>query len=331
MAKRHHPFVWFLLIIVLIGLTFGCNGNELPEATPETPQPTHLPAKISVIPSSTTLPAIVTPTVPVPTKTRVIIPSPTPKITHTVTTISTSTVPTEQVKAWISKMLRTNDNCQLPCWWGITPGKNTWDETVSLMSPYATEIIQVDNRPGAAIFKFVPKEIPKDVWLGLDFKVEDNLVRGISVSPSINTPDLYLPTLLSELGIPGEVWIQAYSDWPCDYGGIYSPGVYVIYPEQGVFAQYDSSISENRDGIIYTCMGNGPILKLWSPEYESPTIKDLYSDFPEEWSEKPPRPVQEALGMTPQQFYDKFRDVNQQACFTVQKKLWQYCGVTTTP
>ena len=34
----------------------------------------------------------------------------------------------DEMQAYVREMLQTNGGCELPCWWGIIPGKTSWKE-----------------------------------------------------------------------------------------------------------------------------------------------------------------------------------------------------------
>ncbi len=55
---------------------------------------------------------------------------------NTDTPVSTFS-PTE-ASARLQDLLKTNAGCRLPCWWGITPGKTTWDEAEEYLKTFTT-------------------------------------------------------------------------------------------------------------------------------------------------------------------------------------------------
>lgn len=83
----------------------------------------------SMAPKFTALPSNPPPTLVLPTA------SPVPSPSATTTPILLPSTPTLQptmdeanTKALILEFLKTNGNCKLPCFWGITPGETTLDE-----------------------------------------------------------------------------------------------------------------------------------------------------------------------------------------------------------
>jgi hypothetical protein len=46
----------------------------------------------------------------------------------------------EEAQAFVEELLDMNGGCELPCWWGITPGVTTWEEAYRFFAPFAIEI-----------------------------------------------------------------------------------------------------------------------------------------------------------------------------------------------
>ena len=115
------------LIVVPVLLLLGCLPCQVTEDEPSvepspfssvkptaTQRPTAIPS-----PAATLLPTLT----PRPTWT----PSPTwtpiPTRTPTATPLPFPTLESAEMQSFIAEMLSTNGGCELPCWWGITPGE----------------------------------------------------------------------------------------------------------------------------------------------------------------------------------------------------------------
>lgn len=112
-----------LFPIVILVFAFGC-------------QPV---ISVNTSTSSTSTPQIYTAT---PSRT----PTKTPTITATVTIEPMPTpLPTlnsREASLAVQKLLLENGNCQLPCWWGIVPGKTSWENTRKFLSPFASSFFE---------------------------------------------------------------------------------------------------------------------------------------------------------------------------------------------
>ncbi len=50
-------------------------------------------------------------------------------------------LPPDEVEKKIMSLYSNNGGCELPCWWGITPGKTTGAESLSLLAPFGDTFI----------------------------------------------------------------------------------------------------------------------------------------------------------------------------------------------
>lgn len=311
----------FILTIVA-----GCGT---PIRVTESPTITHTswgtPSKTILISTATTTPTTI------PTMTLSPTDTPIPTNTGTTTPIYLPTLPPEQAKALMLELLQTNGGCQLPCWWGITPGVTTWEETLRIVSPIASGISIYEREGGlnaAVSFNNHPEGIDP---FGFDTIIKDGIVQDLSISsygPG-GIPFYSLSNVLDTYGKPEEVWVDAYSPWACDYSnGQRLLTIRLFYPKQGIFAQYDAW-GEAGDTIIQARMERGPSLYLWSP-----TLNLTYSEtfmkaglLP---GDNPSLPVLEAFGMDTATFYQTYKN-DVVACVETPRELWNWCGETPTP
>ena len=149
--------------------------------------------------------------------------------------------PIEQV-LWL---LETNNGCQLPCWWGITPGQTTWESAERFFNSFVTDIPYVS---GSSVINYSPRiPLPFEVF-GVDYllptyTVRDGIVISINVdvyvlsAPVDPTPSYLMPYVLSafltSMGQPTEVWLFTYS---YSYENHVPFSVVLFYRPQGVVA-----------------------------------------------------------------------------------------------
>jgi hypothetical protein len=241
----------------------------------------------------------------------------------------------EQIDQWILDKINNKGNCQLPCWWGIIPGKTTWDEALAMLQPYASEVhagkTTNDTFSAYMAFDYPPEGVTTASALYISFIVKNNIIQTISIDGVDQVSTLQLPNLLKEYGPPtGGVWVDGYSGSAFDYGPR-QVAIHIFYPDSGIFAQYDAPGGEVKNGNLYNCLAYGPLLYLWSPEADvsyNQAIRGLGLDF-----QFPFLPSRIALGMDEQQFYEAYKDKNttQEVCLKTPVDLWVWGFGTPVP
>ena len=143
------------------------------------------------------------------------LPSDTPSLTITLTPFET--LEPAQVTETLQPLIKDPMNCTVPCFWGIIPGKTTFDEARIFFSKLGfTPFEGIDrNSPSSGMYFY---SISYNSGTGDDFSVTlfiaNNLVQNIIVNPDIPTPKegsprewmTYSPeTLIKRYGSPSMV------------------------------------------------------------------------------------------------------------------------------
>lgn len=148
----------------------------------------------------------------------------------TVTPMATLTVDTEQ--ALVLELLNSNAGCRLPCWWGITPGRTTWEAANAYFASLGKTpgLYQGESFTNYSVQFGVPEH---DMKVGEVFNVSNGLVDLISVSSKVvhngevvfedeqQRADWHrymLPELLATYGQPTEVYIWTMQAAPAPAG-----------------------------------------------------------------------------------------------------------------
>jgi hypothetical protein len=309
-----------LLYLILPVLLIGCDLQTItPHTSPEVKE------------TSTTTLFVATPTNK-PTST----PSSSPTLTGTPTQAATRTptpaptLPPEEVKAWIEEMLMTNGGCELPCWWGIEPGKTTFTEAIRHFNPYASKISsrEQDAETSAGIYFFTNTEgigLSRFIYIG--FHVHNGIIEKIRVMGIQDLNEYKLPNILEKFEIPTEIYVWAYSPLAVSGDQIQPLRVDLFYPDRGILIIY-SAEGETKGDVTQGCIDNGPSYFLWN------SMLDL--SFTQAMQEAgfqldlPPLPVEQALGMSPEMFYQRYKGDNKAVCIETPANIWQW-WVTPTP
>jgi hypothetical protein len=343
-TMKHHKFSWiadiFLVNVLLI--LIGCAVIS-PAPTPSSESlsdvSTVVASRTSV--SQTPLPTTQTATPGMAftsTSTSTARPvtatsTPQPQPIATVTSMAISTPPGSEIERQVLWLYETNNGCQLPCWWGITPGQTEWSVAEEFFQRFDEDIYETFLTSGL-VYYGVSIPLPKEVFFvdhaELGVLVRDGIVEGFETNVSIgDTPPRYLgqytiSTFLTKYGGPTEVWLSAYSSPPG--GGAGSEGVLpfsvvVFYPEQGIVASYSNNGVRQGD-FVQGCPQENPVsyLVLMPPDINQ-TFKQAAgasSAFNREYLS-----LEEATGMDVATFYETFKNPDNTTCLETSANLWR--------
>ena len=292
-----------------------------PTFSPPISSPSAIPNEMPTITST----AMVQSTIPVST--------PTVHPTATETPAPIPTVPGLDVNQQVLWLLETNNGCQLPCWWGITPGQTTWDVTEKFFGTFISNIQSTSSSQSINYSPVIP--LPSEVYeIGNAYAgntypiytVRDGIVEEILTEVSIgDTPPGYLslyvlPTFLTTYGQPSEVWLFTYRS-PFEENDL--PFIIILsYPEKGIIALYSDN-GERQGDLVRGCPQENPvaILKLWSPDLNL-TFEQIKRGSSAIGADRDYLSLEEATGMNVMSFYETFKNPENITCLETPANLW---------
>lgn len=173
----------FILVLVFIILT-GCS-----------PQNDIVATQTSISPTTTFTPK--PPASQLPTKTPTLTP--------------VATLSSEDALETFTKLLEENNGCQLPCLWGIIPGKTTWTEIEPIFSAMG-EIISFNLQNKITSHQIcIPRCTSTEPILeghSVQIYTKNELVIGIITNTDEINTEPTLDNLLTKFGEPEEIWIR---------------------------------------------------------------------------------------------------------------------------
>jgi hypothetical protein len=300
-------------IICFAILLANCSTRSVP--TPE--------ATLGVLPQpSTSTPSPTFTHTPQPTTTATVTITMTPTLTPLPTWTALPTLsPTESVEK-VLDLLKTNNGCRLPCWWGITPGITTWEETRQFLESFThlTGFTSDNSQSQIAWFR-IPSSQEGSIshW----YLIQDGIVNEIGIYNYDLAPAYYFHEFLATYGQPGEVWLRTYSR-PDDYGS--QPFLFeLFYPDQGILVEFSGGGGQNHGNVIRNCFtGMGmkyPSIYLWSPEKKM-SFEEAAKEFLDIKSLPAPRSILDATGMDVQTFYETFVNPDNTTCLETPADIW---------
>jgi len=310
-----------IYLVIASCLVAGCgvmnNGSKiLPKLTPVT---------------TSTEPYVMTKTATrTMTPTGTLTPTNTPRNTYTPTGTPTTRLPTwtppatmkiDDAMFWVDYYHTLDYDetwCHLPCWWGTTPGVDTWEGVHRLFGPMALMIYEGSVSYAEMLFP-VKKSVNKNKYLSTKYFIQDGIIESMEVDTG-NIANYRFYKFLENNGQPGEVWIRAYKE---PYRGFLPFAVALFYPDRGFIAEYETQgqiVGERVKGCIYR--ESRAVMGLWSPAIAKYTFYEAAKEFsldPDGWEYLP---LEEASGMDIETFYNQFKKPNNTWCIETPKELW---------
>ena len=270
-----------------------------------------------------------TPTQTVPISPASSTPSDVPEPTSDVAEATWTPLPTLTTAEAVSRtmeLLSNNAGCELPCWWGVTPGDTTWNTARQFLATFA-EILGAgesrnvtQNGTSYLLENFdVQYEVAGHVSSGLiNYGVVNGVVNVIWILPRGTEVRYKIHQLLAAYGKPEMIWINVDPDTRLFYLLLY-------YPSRGVTAQYEGPADRGETHYELCLPEVGPELWLWSPEKTFRLNDDefigpdfgLGSNEPEKYM----RPI-ESVGLDSETFYETFKSLNPN-CIDTPRDLWE--------
>ena len=295
-----------VLITFLLAACFpGCVAPPpaLPIASPTTPS-------ASATPHTTA-----TPTVALATPTLLSAPTP----THTPTRPPVTPRPTltaDEKFSFAREMLETNAGCELPCWWGVTPGETRWETVPEIFGAYGITGHLYQNSTLSYAFT-LPLGEHRLHHLGFHFTQQQGVVDRIWVhsstadsSNSLFAQDWqrYAPyQVLARYGEPLQVDLHIVP-WTPEYT------LGLAYEHLGFFIVYGGTPTRISPTTMRVCFDfaqvNFVALSLRSPQPEAAPQEGVA------------RPLEEVTEMDIETFYALLRDPDSDICFETPTELW---------
>ncbi|HKJ27313.1 MAG TPA: hypothetical protein VJ965_06730 [Anaerolineales bacterium] len=183
----------------------------------------------------------------------------------------------------VLELLAAETDCDLPCWWGITPGKTSKDFALSYLNQFQ-KLMGFGNSP--QIFNFNDVMDPPGIYFSFTVSYDQEIVNYIRVYTEQRN-DPYIPStkesmlvylsvmeayrlenILFAFGEPEHLWIRSFApnyDW-------FDTETMLLYPELGFVVIYSSESTLYGADPMYTatCPNLSNIrMYLYDPQSES--------------------------------------------------------------
>lgn len=304
--------VSLLTQLSILGLLISACTQSNPTSVPAAHTSTALQ-----VPTGT---ATVSPTIPVPSRTPTVTPLP--------------TLPAEDALALLFELFENNGGCQLPCWWGITPGETTWESAHGFLAPFSSEIVMLKNKYNQIVYEeyFPVFDVPEWVNSAGDirysFMVDDEgtVIFIRTINPWwIDNSDFSLSGLLSTYGAPTEIRLIVQDTYSVER---LITHYYVTYTDLGVMFAFEA-VDDRVSNTGYLCPHKiaaeqkSPYLWLWDPAlgwsfnylHENNFIWALVDDYLN---------IEDVSELDVNSFYEAYKDANSRDCFETSSEHWPW-------
>lgn len=331
MKDREFLFTGKIFIIVISLALAGCTTtSQLPTLSREIDSSRSTAVISPIPPISTALPITPTPSQePSLTPTSTVLPKSTPTRQPTATEAppTISTPQGAEVTDQVLWLFETNNGCQLPCWWGITPGQTEWQTAQDLLSIFDSNIYETSAPSGLTYYGIripLTLEVFSADHMELGILAYDGVVAEIITDVSFgNTPPGYLThytlsTFLTTYGQPTEIWLFTYRS--AFEEGDLPFAVALFYSEQGILALYSDN-GERQSDLVQGCPQEDPVsfLSLWSPDLDL-TFKQVTEGTSA--LDRDYLSLEEATEMDVATFYETFKSPDNTTCLETPVELW---------
>lgn len=209
-----------LLAIILVTFVTAC-GQRIPvNARPTSVQMNLITTTVEMAKTKmatlTSTPQPATQTAIFPTGTATLLWTPTPTVTWT----PISTIKPSERSKFVANLVR-NPSCQLPCLWGITPGKTEWGKALQFLNSFGAEIkdngIREYTENGTSHWSTTYyANFDPNIFAGASYDVIDGEIRIMFSNTYIrnNDPDFLISGILEKYGTPDKIFIYTAQSLP---------------------------------------------------------------------------------------------------------------------
>ncbi|WP_145962528.1 hypothetical protein [Bellilinea caldifistulae] len=226
----------------------------------------------------------------------------------------------------MKELIQTNGGCELPCWWGITPGKTTWKEAYDFLQPLAW-LVDIQQ---------MPKVYPDNLFVYFYFAIDDQPTlmnsriarfslhkETLSIAWITARQDYDLVSLVKKLGVPAEVWIYI-TGIPGTGPVVYT--LKIFYPNKGIMItlyDYAELVRRNGEDFVRICKKSlinqtGGVV-VWSPD-EKKEFLDFFREYEETYRYKP---IEEVLSISPEEFTRFILEAEVEQCLETPLSVWE--------
>lgn len=270
---------------------------------------THPPAGTTATQSTDSVVSKTTPTIVVSVLTSTSMPLP-------LTETPLPTLPSDDAYIRLQELVENNAGCRLPCWWGITPGKTSWQDASHFLGSFTT-IYRDENSSYAYVYLPLP---PDKGTLNHTYVVKGSTVVEIYAYVYDWSPFLYLSNFLTNYGPPDEVFLRTFR---LDENGSQPYQIDLFYANLGMLLEYSGGNPNTIGDKIQNCFDDlySPFIYIWTSDTPM-TSAEAIDKYLDTENMPYPLPLDEATEMDVVTFYETFKKTDNTTCLETPSDLW---------
>jgi hypothetical protein len=172
-------------------------------------------------------------------------------------TIPEPTLTTDESKMLVRDLLENNAGCRLPCWWGIAPGKTSWQETETLLRHLGATIFPFQMESGENRYAVRLLGLPQLDLSFLENKVPSSGVNRIFVGGNKGGGqdqrefeffwESYSPIeIMSKYGAPSRILLDTLGTLGNTDIGKHGYTLWIFYDSLGFMIRYSGLIADEE-------------------------------------------------------------------------------------
>lgn len=146
----------------------------------------------------------------------------------------------KQARERITELFKTNGGCRFPCWWGIVPGKTSWQEANAILEPLVpnSSVMRYLDDDGVRLYvdgSYGGRGFGTDVMIYGNQYTPVTEIKTIDIQPEYLS-NLTLSKIFKSYGMPGGIYIR--NPYHVNSSGVDNFDLYIHYPSDGFAVRY---------------------------------------------------------------------------------------------
>ena len=250
---------------------------------------------------------------------------------------SRSTLTATEQENYVSELLKTNAGCKLPCWWGITPGETSWEDAEHFLIYLGATIGRTDIPSGMILHWAKFSDSLSDIETSFfEQEIRVGIIDSISAIGNYGSTqnqrdfeslwESYSPKeVIKAYGVPSRVLLSATGVTGVGDTGNNGYILWIFYDHLGFLIRYGGIVPDLP--IYHFC----PELQVGADDIYR---IDFYLQHPDNslpleshdtiLTTSPSRAmsIQDAAGMSTEEFYRLFIQGEEPTCFDTPHDIW---------